>query len=73
MPKGIEERIKSIHIDFDSPIKPGQTLVVIPVEEYEGMKETIEILEENPNILKELKAAEKRHKKGKFVSLENFK
>ncbi len=48
-------------------------VVLVDVEEFEGMKETIEILQEDPDILKKLKKAEVELKKGKTTSWEKLK
>lgn len=51
----------TIKIESDKPV------VVIPLDDYEGMIETIEILSENPKILGELKKEKKEFLKGNFV------
>ena len=43
-------------------------VVLVNLEEYEGMKETLDILHEDPNIKKKLKKAEEELKAGKTVS-----
>jgi len=40
---------------------------LIPIEEYESMLETLDILETEPDILKKLKKAEAEIKAGKFT------
>lgn len=47
-------------------------MAVIPLEEYEGLKETIELLTGNPNLLQELKEERKKIDKGNYISYENF-
>ena len=54
-------------------IKSNKPLVVIPIKEYEGMKETIELLSRDPHLPKQLRAERKKMDKGDFVSLEDFK
>jgi len=48
-------------------------MVVIPIEEYESMKETIEILEINPNIAGELRKEHERIETGDYISFDAFK
>lgn len=54
-------------------IKSGKPIVAITLEEYESMKETIELLSANPNLAGELKKERKSMDKGDFVSLADFK
>ncbi len=54
-------------------IKSNEPVVVIPIHEYEGMKETIEILSSNPGILEELKKEREEIDKGNSVKYEDFK
>lgn len=54
-------------------IKSDKPMVVIPIEEYESMKETMEILEINPNIARELKKEHERIEKGECISFDEFK
>jgi PHD/YefM family antitoxin component YafN of YafNO toxin-antitoxin module len=54
-------------------IKSGKPLVVIPVEEYESMKETIALLSANPRLPEELSEERRKMEKGSYVSLEDFK
>jgi prevent-host-death family protein len=44
--------------------------ILMSVEEYEGWLETLEIMSQNPSILKEIKKAEKEFKEGKTYSLD---
>ena len=48
-------------------------MVIIPMEEYENMKETIELLAENPNLAQELKKERAEIEKGNNISLTDFK
>lgn len=48
-------------------IKSEKPLVVVPLEKYEGMLETIEILSSNNNILSDLKNEKKEFIKGNYV------
>ncbi len=54
-------------------IKSDKPMVIIPMEEYENMKETIELLAENPNLVQELKKAREEIEKGNYISFEDFK
>ncbi len=54
-------------------IKSDKPMVIIPMEEYENMKETIELLSENPSLIRELKEEREEIEKGNFISLEDFK
>lgn len=47
-------------------------VVIMSVDEFEAWKETIDILEDNPNIQEDIKKAEKELKLGKTVSLEEL-
>jgi len=40
---------------------------------YESMKETIQLLTENPNLPKELKKKRKKIERGDYISFEDFK
>jgi len=62
-----EMKMNTIKIKTDKPV------VVIPIDEYEGMKETIEILSSHPGIIKELQEERKKIDKGQYVSYEEFK
>jgi len=59
--------MNKIKIESDKPV------VVIPIDEYEGMKETIEILSCNPDIATELKKERSSIEKGDFISFEDYK
>jgi len=48
-------------------------VVLVDADEYEGMKETLEILLEDPEIFKRLEKAEKEIKAGKAISWEKLK
>ena len=48
-------------------INSKKPLVLIPLEDYEGMLETIEILAGSPNILNELKKEKKEFNKGNYI------
>ena len=54
-------------------IKSNKPIAVISIEEYESMKETIELLSQNPHLVRELKAERIRIGKGDFISFEDFK
>lgn len=51
---------------------PKQELIQISKEEYESMKETIEILS-NKKLMKEIKEGINDIKKGKYITFEDFK
>ena len=51
---------------------PKQELIQVPKEEYESMKETIEILSDK-KLMKEIKQGIEDIKKGKHVTFESFK
>jgi PHD/YefM family antitoxin component YafN of YafNO toxin-antitoxin module len=54
-------------------IKSKKPMVIISLEEYESMKETIQLLTQNPNLPKELREERKKIERGEFVSFEDFK
>ena len=54
-------------------VKSDKPVVVIPIAEYESMKETIEILSSYPGLADELKEERKNIDNGEFVSYEDFK
>ncbi|MCD5383673.1 hypothetical protein LR066_02800 [candidate division WOR-3 bacterium] len=54
-------------------VKSDKPMVVIPVDDYENMKETIDLLASNPELLQELKAERSKIEKGDYISLEDFK
>ena len=51
---------------------PKQELIQLPKEEYESMKETIEILS-NKKLMKEIKEGIEDIKKGRYVTFADFK
>ena len=52
-------------------IKTDQPVILLPVDEYERMKETIEILS-NPSTVYAIKRGRKEFNEGKTVELEEF-
>jgi PHD/YefM family antitoxin component YafN of YafNO toxin-antitoxin module len=62
-----EARMNTITIKSEKPI------VAIPLEDYESMKETIELLSANPGLADELRKEREEMKKGHFISLSDFK
>lgn len=54
-------------------IKSDKSVVLIPFEQYESMRETIELLSNYPNLPKELKKIRKEIEKGKFITFDDFK
>jgi len=65
--KNIGGNMHTITIKSDKPI------VVIPIEEYESMRETIELLSANPHLLEELCEERRKMERGDFISFEDFK
>ncbi len=54
-------------------VRSDKPMVLIPIEEYEDMRETIELLSENPNLVGELKKERAEIEKGNYISFEDFK
>ena len=54
-------------------IRSNKPMIIISLDEYEGMKETIQLLTENPNLPRELKKERKKIERGDFISFEDFK
>lgn len=54
-------------------IKGDKPLTVISVEEYENMKETLELLTLYPDMLKELQEERKKIEKGEFITLSDYR
>lgn len=54
-------------------LKSNKPVVAISIDEYESMKETIELLSTNPHLLEELQKERKKIDKGNFISLNEFK
>ena len=48
-------------------LESKKPFVVISLEDYEGILETIDILTGNPNILNELKKEKNEYNKGNFI------
>lgn len=48
-------------------IESEKPFVVLPLEDYEGLIETLEILSENPNVADELRKEKKEFLKGNYV------
>ena len=62
-----EARMNTITIKSEKPI------VAIPLEDYESMKETIELLSANPGLADELRKERGKMKKGHFITFSDFK
>jgi PHD/YefM family antitoxin component YafN of YafNO toxin-antitoxin module len=54
-------------------LKSNKPMVIISLEEYEGMRETIQLLAQNSNLPEELKEERKKIERGEYISLEDFK
>lgn len=54
-------------------IKSDKPLVVIPADEYEGMKETIVLLSNNRELPRELEEERQSILKGEFTTWSEFK
>lgn len=54
-------------------IKSDKPKVLISLEEYENLKETVALLSNNPNLAQELRKEREKIEKGEFVILEDFK
>jgi len=54
-------------------IESDKPMAIISIEEYEGMKETIELLDQNPNLVHELKEERRQMEAGEYISYEEFK
>lgn len=54
-------------------IKCNKPVVAIPFEDYESMKETIELLSANPRLADELAKDRARIEKGQFIELSDLK
>jgi PHD/YefM family antitoxin component YafN of YafNO toxin-antitoxin module len=54
-------------------LKSNKPMVIISLEEYEGMKETIELLTQNPDLPKALKEERKKIERGDYITFEEFK
>jgi PHD/YefM family antitoxin component YafN of YafNO toxin-antitoxin module len=54
-------------------IKSDKPKVLISLEEYENLKETVELLSNNPKLAQELKKEREKIEKGEFVIFEDFK
>lgn len=65
--------IRKKHPLFIKGLELKRPAVIVDADEYEGMKETLEILFEDQKIVNKLKKAEKEFEKGKTVSWEKLK
>lgn len=54
-------------------IKSNKPLVVIPAEEYESMKETLELLAANPHLPDLLERERQKVAEGKYITWTEFK
>ncbi|MFH1336459.1 MAG: hypothetical protein ABII96_08070 [Candidatus Zixiibacteriota bacterium] len=54
-------------------IKTKKPMIIISLDEYEGMKETIQLLTNSPNLPRELRKERKKMERGDFISFEDFK
>lgn len=59
--------MQSITIKSDKPV------VIIPIEQYESMKETIELLSSDPNLPKKLREERRKIEKGEYITFRDFK
>lgn len=46
--------------------------VIVPIDELESWQETLDVISENPNIIKDLAKAKKEIKEGRVISLDNL-
>jgi PHD/YefM family antitoxin component YafN of YafNO toxin-antitoxin module len=65
-----EDRRKIMHT---ITIKSQKPMVVIPMDEYESLRETIMLLSANPKLPAELKRIRRQMEEGRSISLEEFK
>ncbi len=54
-------------------IRSDKPLVVIPADEYESMKETLELLATNPSLPDELNEERRNVAKGNFITWSGFR
>jgi PHD/YefM family antitoxin component YafN of YafNO toxin-antitoxin module len=54
-------------------IKSDKPVVLIPIDEYESMKETIEFLSSQPDLPKKLRKIRKEMDKGNFITFNELK
>ena len=54
-------------------IKRDKPMVLIPIDENESMKETIELLLGNPNLPRKLREERKKIEKGEYITFESLK
>lgn len=54
-------------------IRSEKPVVLIPIEQYESMRETIALLSANPNLPKELRKKRCEMDKGQVISFDDFK
>lgn len=66
----IVDDVNSVNKHYTLTEKGIPKVVLMSVEEFESWKETIELLEEDPNIFKDLKKAEEEIKKGHYYTLD---
>ncbi len=68
----IVNRAKRRLDDYIITVNGSPAAVIISRDEYESLKETLDILSE-PGVLRDIKKAEKELKQGKYVTLEELK
>ena len=54
-------------------IKSQKPMVVIPMDEYESLRETIALLSANPKLPAELRRIRRQMEEGRAISVEEFK
>ena len=54
-------------------IKSDKPVVLVPIDEYESMKETIELLSNDPDLPKKLREERKKIEKGEYITFRDFK
>lgn len=68
----ISEEVQTPGIFYTLTEKGRPKVVLISAEEFESWQETIETLQDFPNLKKEIKKAKKDFQQKKYVTLEKF-
>jgi len=68
----IAEKVQKPSTHYTLTEKGKPKVVMMSAEEFESWQETLEVMQEFPNIVEDIKKAEKEYKKGNYVTLEEI-
>ena len=69
----LADKVQVLGVHYTLTEKGRPRAVLMSPEEYDGWAETLDILAEDPNVVKEIRRGQSEIKKGNFSSLESLK